>query len=602
MEKLKSMRTGNRGAVTRLLRKFEEAKENPEFDRKELSVTYENLVQKKKLLETLNEQIVDVMDAGEVATEIIETDEYSNFLDVKIRHLRDFLQVDKDASTSSNLPQSSYQILNVESPPFIPTLTSNGQETTQNNVTSAAQPQTSYASSDSNRNIAPTPVASNHRLPKLTLPKFSGNILEWQTFWESYESAVHFNPSLTNIEKFNYLKSQLEGDALNTIAGFALTNGNYMEAVNVLTERFGQTHMITEAYLQSLIEIPKPQFNLYSLRSFYDNCEAYVRGLESLGQPETSYGTLLVPIIMKKLPNEIREHLAREHGPSSWNLRDLRRSILNEIRIMETARGVNAYADSLTRPYSTPTCTFLAEAKPKYGNRNITTRPCPFCNEIHAPTSCTKIIDVKDRMAIVRRTNLCFNCLGNHHVNECKSKSVCRKCRRKHHTSLCNASQTKSTHSNTDKKPESQKTEKKVDRVDNSKPSQPVNVSLVNKYDEKEKDNTATLHSACAAHSTVLLKTAAAPVWSDDISKYSNILFDEGAQRSFVTEDLAKKLNLRTESTEIIQLASFGDNGNNVRHLGRSRILIETEKPGVKISVDVLVVPRIAVPLQNHIR
>ena len=88
------MRTGNRGTVTRLLRKFEEAKENSEFDRKGLSVTYENLVLKKNLLETLNEQIVDLMDAGEVATEIIETDEYSNYLDVKIRHLRDFLQIE----------------------------------------------------------------------------------------------------------------------------------------------------------------------------------------------------------------------------------------------------------------------------------------------------------------------------------------------------------------------------------------------------------------------------------------------------------------------------------------------------------------------------
>ena len=288
------------------------------------------------------------------------------------------------------------------------------------------------------------------------------------------------------------------------------------------------------------------------MRSFYDNCEAYVRGLESLGQPGTSYGTLLVPIIMKKLPNEIREHLARQHGPSNWNLRDLRRNILNEIRIMETAQGVNTYADLLTRPYSTPTCTFLAEAKPKYGNRNINTRPCPFCHEVHAPTSCTKITDVKEPMAVVRWNNLCFNCLGKHHMNECKSKSVCRKCRRKHHTSLCNAYQTKSMNSNTDKKPESQNSETKVKRVDNSKTSQSVNVNLVNENDEKKNDNTATLHSTSAPHSTVLLKTAVAPVWSDVTSKYSNILFDEGAQGSFVAEDLAKKLNLKIESTEVI--------------------------------------------------
>ncbi|CAG2244528.1 unnamed protein product [Mytilus edulis] len=57
LPKLKSRRTGNRSAVTRLLRKFADAKESSEFDREELLATYENLQQKKKLLDTLNEQI-----------------------------------------------------------------------------------------------------------------------------------------------------------------------------------------------------------------------------------------------------------------------------------------------------------------------------------------------------------------------------------------------------------------------------------------------------------------------------------------------------------------------------------------------------------------
>ena len=122
----------------------------------------------------------------------------------------------------------------------------------------------------------------------------------------------------------------------------------------------------------------------------------------------------------------------------------------------------------------------------------------------------------------------------------------------KNHTSLCNAYQIKSTNSNMDKKPESRNTETKVKRVDNSKTSQSVNVNLVNENDEKKNDNTATLHSTSAAHSSVLLKTAVAPVWSDVTSKYSNILFDEGAQGSIVAEDLAKKLNLKIESTEVI--------------------------------------------------
>ena len=43
------------------------------------------------------------------------------------------------------------------------------------------------------------------KLPKLHLPKFAGNITKFQTFWDSFESAVHMNPDLSSIDKFNYV-------------------------------------------------------------------------------------------------------------------------------------------------------------------------------------------------------------------------------------------------------------------------------------------------------------------------------------------------------------------------------------------------------------
>ena len=51
-----------------------------------------------------------------------------------------------------------------------------------------------------------SPPRSNDRvkLPKLVLRPFNGDITAWTTFWESYESAVHNNRNLTDIDKFNY--------------------------------------------------------------------------------------------------------------------------------------------------------------------------------------------------------------------------------------------------------------------------------------------------------------------------------------------------------------------------------------------------------------
>ena len=37
------------------------------------------------------------------------------------------------------------------------------------------------------------------RLPKLPLPTFDGNPLEWQAFWDSFTAAVDSNPGLTPV-------------------------------------------------------------------------------------------------------------------------------------------------------------------------------------------------------------------------------------------------------------------------------------------------------------------------------------------------------------------------------------------------------------------
>ena len=78
------------------------------------------------------------------------------------------------------------------------------------------------------------------RLPKLILITFHGNPLYWQPFWDSYQAAVDDNPSLSDIQKFNYLRAQLLGDALRSIAGFPLTNANYQRRIQILGEQFGQ--------------------------------------------------------------------------------------------------------------------------------------------------------------------------------------------------------------------------------------------------------------------------------------------------------------------------------------------------------------------------
>ncbi|CAI6354304.1 unnamed protein product [Macrosiphum euphorbiae] len=42
-------------------------------------------------------------------------------------------------------------------------------------------------------------------LPKIELPKFNGDILSWSLFRDTFLSAVHENPDLSDIRRFQYL-------------------------------------------------------------------------------------------------------------------------------------------------------------------------------------------------------------------------------------------------------------------------------------------------------------------------------------------------------------------------------------------------------------
>ena len=41
-----------------------------------------------------------------------------------------------------------------------------------------------------------------NRLLKLSLPKFTGDVTKWNTFWDSFQSAVHRKEGISNIDKF----------------------------------------------------------------------------------------------------------------------------------------------------------------------------------------------------------------------------------------------------------------------------------------------------------------------------------------------------------------------------------------------------------------
>ena len=98
----------------------------------------------------------------------------------------------------------------------------------------------------------------------------------------------------------------MEGPA--TIAGLALTKDNYKVAVDLLRERYRNKQVIISSHMETLLKLLRVNFvsNIKRVRLVYDQIEIKIRSLQALGIKAESYGSLLIPVVMKKIPEEFR--------------------------------------------------------------------------------------------------------------------------------------------------------------------------------------------------------------------------------------------------------------------------------------------------------
>ena len=142
------------------------------------------------------------------------------------------------------------------------------------------------------------------RLPKIELPAFHGDILKYYEFMEAFKNTVD-SSDLTNVEKFTYLKQFLSGEALSTLEGLPITNDNYIVALELLRERYGDETRRTRAHIKCLLELDTCDFqNATYLRSFIDKVKLHMRGLEVLDLTSDKYDVFLCEILLSKVPSK----------------------------------------------------------------------------------------------------------------------------------------------------------------------------------------------------------------------------------------------------------------------------------------------------------
>ena len=118
---------------------------------------------------------------------------------------------------------------------------------------------------------------------------------KWVTFWDTFNSSFHSNPTLSSVDKFNYLMSLVESSAAEAITGLTITSANYDEAIATLKKRFGNPQLIVNRHMEALLGVMAvpSHLDIKGLHKLHDTVEAHVRGLRALGVEVSAEGVIL---------------------------------------------------------------------------------------------------------------------------------------------------------------------------------------------------------------------------------------------------------------------------------------------------------------------
>ena len=116
-----------------------------------------------------------------------------------------------------------------------------------------------------------------------------------------FESIVHKNNSVPDIEKCYHLISCLCADSFGTVKVFPISNANYPRALACLKEVYDYNCLIfleNISRLIDLLEMPKP--SSCALRNMNDTVSAIYDSLLSLGDDKHITNVIIVHLVMSK--------------------------------------------------------------------------------------------------------------------------------------------------------------------------------------------------------------------------------------------------------------------------------------------------------------
>lgn len=145
---------------------------------------------------------------------------------------------------------------------------------------------------------------SGIRLPTIELPKFNGEAAEWLSFRDTFESLIHKNETIDNIQKFHYLRASLEGVAAQIIKSLELTTVNYTVAWETICSRFNNKRLLAHNHIKAIFDIQSlKEESAAKIRETIDTLNKHLLALNALDQSTEHWDALLIYLISTKLDN-----------------------------------------------------------------------------------------------------------------------------------------------------------------------------------------------------------------------------------------------------------------------------------------------------------
>lgn len=390
---------------------------------------------------------------------------------------------------------------------------------------------------------------SHVRLPKLNLPSFSGSYDEWFPFYDTFMSVIHGNRSLGNIQRFQYLRASLSGEAINIIKSLEVSERNYELAWRLLKDRYDNKRAIVQTHIKAILELPvMTKENAGDLRRISDGASAHVRALIAIQRPADTWDDLLVHLLNAKLDAVTsREWQASLQDSELPTLKQFTEFLARRSQILEASSIVRKDSTALGRPATRS----QAGAKHQALHATATRGRCTFCAGDHFIHTCNDFLalSISQRIAEMRKRKICLNCLrtAGHRASKCLS-GTCKICSSKHNTLL---------HITQDA---GENREGKTD--DNSSASI-----------EGSSGRTIVTYSSCRkGDGEILLSTAVVDVYDVSGARVAcRILLDSGSQANFISGNCLRALRLKTRPINI-SVSGIGKAESTMTQMARLRI------------------------------